>query len=111
MTAEPEATIESRMNPEYLVKLYREMLRIRLVEEEIAARYAEQEMRCPVHLSIGQEAAVGACERDGRQGRPDGGQLIAARVSAAGDTQEASRLPSRSPSGRMRQFGRFDNLL
>ncbi len=50
------------MNPEHLVKLYREMLRIRLIEEEIAARYAEQEMRCPVHLSIGQEAAaVGAC--------------------------------------------------
>jgi pyruvate dehydrogenase E1 component alpha subunit len=42
--------------------LYRAMLRIRLVEEAIAARYSEQEMRCPVHLSIGQEAtAVGAC--------------------------------------------------
>lgn len=39
---------------------YRRILRIRLVEEEIAARYAEQKMRCPVHLSIGQEAiAVG----------------------------------------------------
>ena len=38
------------------------MLRIRLVEEAIADRYAEQEMRCPVHLSIGQEAsAVGVC--------------------------------------------------
>jgi|TARA_Y100000294_G_scaffold147603_1_gene143608 pyruvate dehydrogenase E1 component alpha subunit len=38
------------------------MLRIRLVEEAIADRYSEQEMRCPVHLSIGQEAAaVGAC--------------------------------------------------
>lgn len=44
------------------VALYRAMLRIRLVEEEIAKRYEEQEMRCPVHLSIGQEAtAVGAC--------------------------------------------------
>ena len=42
--------------------LYRAMLRIRLVEETTAKRYAEQEMRCPVHLSIGQEAtAVGAC--------------------------------------------------
>lgn len=40
--------------------LYFEMLRIRRVEETIARRYAEQEMRCPVHLSIGQEAvAVG----------------------------------------------------
>ncbi|MBC7905464.1 MAG: thiamine pyrophosphate-dependent dehydrogenase E1 component subunit alpha [Rhodospirillaceae bacterium] len=42
--------------------LYRSMQRIRLVEEEIAKRYSEQEMRCPVHLSIGQEAtAVGSC--------------------------------------------------
>jgi len=42
--------------------LFRSMLRIRLVEEAIAARYGEQEMRCPVHLSVGQEAtAVGVC--------------------------------------------------
>jgi TPP-dependent pyruvate/acetoin dehydrogenase alpha subunit len=41
---------------------YKEMLRIRLIEETIANLYAEQEMRCPVHLSIGQEAvAVGVC--------------------------------------------------
>ena len=38
------------------------MLRIRLVEESIANKYSEQKMRCPTHLSIGQEAiAVGAC--------------------------------------------------
>src|SRR5579863_677568 len=36
--------------------MYRDMLRIRLAEEAIAARYAEQEMRCPTHLCIGQEA-------------------------------------------------------
>lgn len=43
-----------------LLKLYRSMRRIRAVEEAIAARYGEQKMRCPVHLSIGQEAiAVG----------------------------------------------------
>lgn len=42
------------------LRLFREMLRIRLVEEAIADRYAAWEMRCPVHLSIGQEAvAVG----------------------------------------------------
>lgn len=41
---------------------YRALLRIRRVEEAIAERYAAQEMRCPVHLSIGQEAvAVGVC--------------------------------------------------
>lgn len=55
--------------PEPLKKLYHGMLRIRLVEERIAQLYPEQEMRCPVHLSIGQEAcAVGVCaaleERD-----------------------------------------------
>jgi pyruvate dehydrogenase E1 component alpha subunit len=38
--------------------LFASMLRIRLVEEEIASRYAEQKMRCPVHLSIGQEAVA-----------------------------------------------------
>jgi pyruvate dehydrogenase E1 component alpha subunit len=33
-----------------------------MVEEAIASRYAEQKMRCPIHLSIGQEAAaVGVC--------------------------------------------------
>ena len=41
---------------------------IRAIEEMIADRYAEQKMRCPVHLSIGQEAtaaAVGLALRDG----------------------------------------------
>jgi pyruvate dehydrogenase E1 component alpha subunit len=42
--------------------LLRQMLRIRLVEEGLAQRYPEQQMRCPVHLSIGQEAvAAGVC--------------------------------------------------
>ena len=42
--------------------LHTELLRIRLVEERIASLYPEQQMRCPVHLSIGQEAvAVGVC--------------------------------------------------
>ena len=45
-----------------LLELYRRMLRIRLVEERIAERYARQEMRCPVHLCVGQEAvSVGVC--------------------------------------------------
>jgi pyruvate dehydrogenase E1 component alpha subunit len=50
-------------SPEASLRLYGSMLRIRMVEEEIAARYPveEQKMRCPVHLSVGQEAiAVGA---------------------------------------------------
>jgi pyruvate dehydrogenase E1 component alpha subunit len=46
------------MNPK---QLFRSMLRIRMVEETIAELYPEQQMRCPVHLSIGQEAvAAGA---------------------------------------------------
>lgn len=44
--------------------LEQQLLRIRLIEEAIAARYSEQKMRCPVHLSIGQEAvAVGVCSQ------------------------------------------------
>ena len=43
-----------------LLNLYRNMLRIRMVEEAIAVAYASQEMRCPVHLSIGQEAPAAA---------------------------------------------------
>src|SRR3990167_2921003 len=49
------------LNPQE--KFLYEMLRIRMTEEAIADHYAEQEMRCPVHLSIGQEAiAVGVCQ-------------------------------------------------
>lgn len=44
------------------IDLLRAMIRIRRVEEVLADRYAEQEMRCPMHLCIGQEAiAVGVC--------------------------------------------------
>lgn len=45
-----------------LLSLYYNMLRIRMIEEKIAELYPEQQMRCPVHLSIGQEAvAAGVC--------------------------------------------------
>lgn len=45
-----------------LYKLKLKMLRIRMIEESIAREYPKLEMRCPVHLSIGQEAiAVGVC--------------------------------------------------
>lgn len=51
-----------KMNFSLNQDFYFKMLRVRRVEEEIAKRYAEQQMRCPVHLSIGQEAAaVGVC--------------------------------------------------
>lgn len=48
-------------------RLLRHMVRIRAVEEEIARRYPEGRMRCPTHLSTGQEAvpaAVAECARD-----------------------------------------------
>lgn len=55
------------MDAPLLKKLFREMLRIRMVEEKIAEVYPEQEMRCPVHLCTGQEAvAVGVCAHLGK---------------------------------------------
>jgi pyruvate dehydrogenase E1 component alpha subunit len=47
------------MNDSGALSLLRSMKRIRRVEEEIANRYTDGLMRCPTHLSIGQEA-VGA---------------------------------------------------
>jgi len=44
------------MKKEKLIQFYREMLRIRKVEEKIAELYPEEEIRCPVHFCIGQEA-------------------------------------------------------
>lgn len=45
------------------INLLTSMLRIRIVEQTIADKYPEQEMRCPVHLSIGQEAPSAAFEQ------------------------------------------------
>ncbi len=57
MSARPHAeTATASLDAASLRAMYRAMLRIRMVEEEIAARYAQEKMRCPVHLSIGQEA-------------------------------------------------------
>ncbi len=45
------------------VALLLTMKRIRFIEETIADRYSEQKMRCPTHLSVGQEAvAAGVCQ-------------------------------------------------
>jgi len=53
-----------------LLSMYEMMLRIRRFEEKIADVYPEQEMRCPTHLSIGQEAAaVGVCAALQREDR------------------------------------------
>lgn len=49
-----------KTNQETALQLYNHMLRIRLIEESIAAAYPQQKMRTPVHLSIGQEAVAAA---------------------------------------------------
>ena len=54
------------MKAELSLALLHQMMRIRTVEETIAERYAEGKMRCPTHLSVGQEgvaAAVGMALR------------------------------------------------
>ncbi|MFH1847195.1 MAG: thiamine pyrophosphate-dependent dehydrogenase E1 component subunit alpha [Candidatus Omnitrophota bacterium] len=44
------------------LRLFKIMLKIRMVEEKIIELYPEQKIRCPVHLCIGQEAiAAGVC--------------------------------------------------
>jgi pyruvate dehydrogenase E1 component alpha subunit len=48
----------AKITPDLQAELFHSMLRIRLVEEAIAETYPLQEMRCPVHLSIGQEAVA-----------------------------------------------------
>ena len=48
------------MTPEIAKKLLFQMKRIRLIEEEIARRYPAGAMRCPTHLSVGQEGVAAA---------------------------------------------------
>jgi pyruvate dehydrogenase E1 component alpha subunit len=44
-------------------KLFYKLLKMRMIEDAIAEKYSKQNMRCPVHFSIGQEAiGVGVCE-------------------------------------------------
>ena len=48
------------MNKPTLIKIFFNSLRIRIVEEIIREEYFKQKMRCPIHLSIGQELSA-AC--------------------------------------------------
>jgi len=41
---------------EFLIRLFRDMLRIRLIEEEIERHYHQDQMKTPIHLLIGQQA-------------------------------------------------------
>lgn len=59
----PVVFMEEKVAESVSVELFCELVRIRMVEEAIGERYVEWKMRCPVHLSIGQEAiAVGVCK-------------------------------------------------
>lgn len=52
-----------KYSKEFLLKLFYKMYRIRLIEEAVAADYHNDEMKTPIHLAVGQEAAVvGSCE-------------------------------------------------
>jgi pyruvate dehydrogenase E1 component alpha subunit len=54
-------------SPEWLVDLYRAMLRIRRIEEEIERRYHQDQMKTPIHLVIGQEGTAVGCAAALRQ--------------------------------------------
>jgi len=50
------------LSRDILLDLYRDMLRVRRVEETIESQYHEDRMKTPVHLYIGQEAiSAGVC--------------------------------------------------
>ena len=48
------------MNKNIYKKIYQLQKKIRFVEEKIAKNYKDYQMRCPTHLSIGQEAIAAA---------------------------------------------------
>ena len=53
---------KTRLSRRTLLDLYAAMLRIRMVEDRLVALYHEQEMKCPTHFHIGQEAvSAGVC--------------------------------------------------
>jgi len=59
----PQAPASSNADKERLLRCYRQMLRIRLFEEQVNQLYLSAKMPGLAHLYIGQEAvAVGACE-------------------------------------------------
>jgi pyruvate dehydrogenase E1 component alpha subunit len=68
MTAETTSRPDAARNefelppPDARLALHRSMLKVRRTEERIKTLYPEGDMRCPTHLSIGQEAvAAGVC--------------------------------------------------
>ena len=57
------ALMSERLDPADLERIYRSLRLIRRAEEEIARAYPSDQIKSPVHLSIGQEAvSVGVCD-------------------------------------------------
>jgi TPP-dependent pyruvate/acetoin dehydrogenase alpha subunit len=60
---EPDSSRYSSLSPDREISLYRNMLRVRQVEERLAELYKEGGMRTPTHFGVGQEGvAVGVCD-------------------------------------------------
>ena len=54
----PISSPNKNYEPDFLIGLYRSMLRIRMIQEAIESRYHEDQMKSPIHLVIGQEATL-----------------------------------------------------
>ena len=52
------AQLSKKQKPEFLLRLYQQMLRIRRIEEALATHYNQDQMKTPIHLAIGQEATA-----------------------------------------------------
>lgn len=50
------ADAQMRYCGDFLLRLFRDMLRIHMIEEEIERRYSQDQMKTPIHPVIGQEA-------------------------------------------------------
>jgi TPP-dependent pyruvate/acetoin dehydrogenase alpha subunit len=88
--AAASATVWGALEPELRRALFRGLLRVRLVEERIRKLYPEGDMRCPTHLSLGQEAvAVGLCSALGGEDR-----LISAHRSHAHYIARGGSIPA-----------------
>lgn len=55
MTSARADRLDNALDVNVRLAMYKQLLRLRLVEDAIARRYSEYEMRCPTHLCTGQE--------------------------------------------------------
>jgi TPP-dependent pyruvate/acetoin dehydrogenase alpha subunit len=58
------STSTGTMSQQDVLSVYKFMLRLRMIEESIASEYhPDDEMKCPIHLCIGQEAVSGVLNK------------------------------------------------